>query len=273
MPLTLLSNFVALFARCLRCALCSLLFIGSVFVQQASYAQQPNHVELDRLTLQWSELEQQRSALEAQWLKREAVLKQQAQLLKVEREALQAVLAEDKTATDDVAQKRKDLLAQQITMEQEQQALEDVLGGQLKAALAIQYRLPPPLQASWQALLDEQSLDDPDNSKRLQLLLQLLSQLEDFESRIARHQTVMELEGQQIQVQQFYLGLSQGWYVDKAGRHAGYGFSSEEGWQWLPHQQLDDLEPQQLLRVLGMMQGQQQAELTALPVQIKGATP
>ena len=252
----------------LSCSVKPLVFLCVLLLTPISsaWAERPCPAELDRMTLQWSELEQQRSALEAQWLQREEVLKQQSQLLSVERKTLEAVLAEDQTLNDDVAQKRKQLLAQQIQMEKEQQALVDVLDGYLQAALDLQYRLPPPLQASWQTLIDEQSADEADNSKRLQLLLQLLAQLEDFEARIAQHQTVMTLGGQQIQVQQFYLGLSQGWYVDKAGRHAGYGYSSAEGWQWLPEDQSAAVDPQQLLRVLAMMHGQQQAELTPVSV-------
>lgn len=223
--------------------------------------------QLDRLMLQWSETEQQHSVLEAQWLKRRAILDQQLSLLDAEHKALTKALSQSHSS--EVEQKRAELLQLQIQMEREQTELANTLEGSLINISDLQYRLPPPLQDQWQETLAEITANKADTSKRLEGLLQLLSQLEDFDRRVALHQTVMNLDGTDVQVQQFYLGLSQGWYVDQGGHYAGYGFSSAQGWQWRPHEKVEGLNPDDLLTVVNILQNRAPANFIALPIYLE----
>ncbi|MFA7555643.1 MAG: DUF3450 family protein [Spongiibacteraceae bacterium] len=242
-----------------------------------SSAQQSLPAQLDRLCLQWQQTEQQRSQLESQWLKRQAILEQQLELLDIEQAAMHKTLNNDQQRTGDVEQKRSALLQQQINAEQNQQTLESNLASYFKNILELQHRLPPPLQQQWQNTLDNVNNNfdggnhTNDNNQQLEQVLQLLAQLENFENRIALNQTIMTIDNTEIQVQQFYLGLSQGWYIDNSGQYAGYGISTAQGWQWHNKDGIAGLNTDELLKVVAILNNQSMADFVELPVDLRGS--
>ena len=71
-------------------------------------------------------------------------------------------------------------------------------------------------------------MEDPllTGSEKLQLVLNLLSQLDDFQQKVTLHETVMTLaDGQEYLVKQVFLGLSHGWYVTADRGHAAAGIA------------------------------------------------
>jgi len=73
-------------------------------------------------------------------------------------------------------------------------------------------------------------------------LLATLEKLTNFQSRIAQHQTIMTIDdGGEILAQQYYLGLSQGWFLSSDGKTAGYGYSGENGWVWQQENKIVEL--------------------------------
>ncbi|MBL4827198.1 MAG: DUF3450 family protein, partial [Spongiibacteraceae bacterium] len=240
--------------------------LGLLFVSVTTLAEN-KPLEIDQLLIQWTQMEQQRSHIESQWRQRKDILTQQLVLLADEEKVLNDSLSENSDQRDDVEQQRFELLQQQTNMEQTQHELSKRLAVVVEQVLGFRHRLPPPLKDQWDQELDALTMEDIDSSEKLELLLQALSQLEDFENRIALHQSVMTVaDGVERKVQQFYLGLSQGWYVDAKGEYAGYGRSSAQGWQWLVHTQVEGLEPQVLKKVVTMLTQQQHAEFVSLPI-------
>ncbi len=226
--------------------------------------------QVDRLVSQWTDIEQQRSLIESQWRKRQAVLDQQIILFEAELNALQKALSEDSRQTSEVEQQRKQLVEEQIQAERDQAVLEAALVVDFAELKSLHGQLPPPLQQLWADRLSDVALVEADTSERLDLLLSLLTELENFDKRVALHEDIMLIDGQEVQVQQVYLGLSQAWYTDIGGRHAGYGFSSPLGWQWLAHGEVEGLAPKDVLELVRMLQNPGTARLLDLPLRLHG---
>jgi hypothetical protein len=191
--------------------------------------------EIDALTLQWTGLEHQKDLLQANWRTQKPVLEQQLSLLERETRELNEFLATFARQQDEVEQRRLELLEEQTRLEQEQAALERSLVQASLKLRALHSELPPPLLEAW-----TEELPGLDNllltpSEKLQLVLELLRQLDDFEQKITLHETVMTLaDGRDYSVTQVYLGLSHGWYVTADQRFAAEGMAGPGGWLWTP---------------------------------------
>ncbi|MBV1910646.1 MAG: DUF3450 domain-containing protein [Kangiellaceae bacterium] len=264
--------------------------------------------ELDNLVLQWTQLEQQHSELDNRWRENKPVLEQQLQLLSEEKKQLQSLLDQHTTAGDEVEKERFDLLQQQTEMEETQQRLEFGLAKISSTVVAMHKRLPPPLKQQWDADIrlltigQEPASTGPNNptvtnanvntniisnkssvlkqtksllsnSEKLDKLLSLLNKINQFEQRVALHQTTMQLTGSknqgetiEVQVDQVYLGTSQGWYISKDGRFWGAGNSGKQGWQW--RHQDTDVDVSELRQTVKMLTDPASATLVSLPINI-----
>lgn len=189
--------------------------------------------EIDALTLQWTRLEHQKDVLLANWRSGKPVLEQQLSLLERETRELTELVEASAHEQDEVEQKRLELLDEQTRLEQEQAALERSL---VQAALelgSLRPQLPPPLFEAWATELPR--LDEPllTATEKLQLVVELLGQLDDFEQKVTLNEAVMTLDdGREHLVKQVYLGLSHGWYVTEDRRFAAAGVAGPDGWRW-----------------------------------------
>ncbi len=210
-------------------------FLGILLFSITSFSADDPVRDIDRLTLQWTGLEHQKDILMTNWRKDKPVLEQQLSLLERESRKLSQFLKESSQKQGEVEQRRLELLEQQTHLEQEQTALEHTLkqaGTRLKALHA---QLPPPLFEGWKK--DLPRLEDPmlSGSEKLQLVLNLLGQLDDFQQKVTLNETAMTLEdGKEYLVKQVFLGLSHGWYVTADRSHAAAGMATPDGWKWTP---------------------------------------
>ena len=191
--------------------------------------------EVDALTLQWTRLERQKEVLLANWRMDRPILEQQLALLEREARELTELIEASSREQDDVEQRRLELLGEQTRLEQEQAALDRSLVQAARQLQSLHAQLPPPLVDAWAA--ERPRLDDPllTATEKLQLVIELLQQLDDFEQRVSLHQAVMTLDdGREHLVTQVYLGLSRGWYVTDDRRFAAAGMATPTGWQWKP---------------------------------------
>jgi hypothetical protein len=223
--------------------------------------------EIDALTLQWTGLEHQKDLLQANWRTDKPILEQQLSLLERETRELGEFLGTSSRLQDEVEQRRLELLEEQTRLEQEQAALERSLVQASLRLRSLRPRLPPPLLDAWAEELPR--LDDPllTASERLQLVLDLLGQLDDFEQKVTLHETVMTLaDGRDYFVQQVYLGLSHGWYVTADGRFAAAGTAGPEGWEWTA---VDDGGP--IAMIVGILERRVEPELVSVPLRLNAA--
>jgi hypothetical protein len=220
--------------------------------------------DIHQLTMQWTGLEHQKELLKTNWRKDKPVLEQQLSLLEHEASQLNQFLKESSQEQNEVEQRRLELLEQQTHLEQEQAALQYTLkqaGIRLKA-LSIQ--LPPPLREGWAEELPR--LEDTllTSSDKLQLVLNLLNQLDDFEQKVTLNETVMTLaDGKEYLVKQVFLGLSHGWYVTVDHSYAAAGTTSPDGWQWAPVKN-----GEQIARIISILERHANPELITIPLQL-----
>ncbi len=230
-----------------------------------SAADNDKAARLEALVSQWVGLERQADTLKAQWQQRELLMRQRIELLTLQKKNLQERLSDKTTAQTQVQEVRAQLLAKQGELEQHQAQLEQVLDGFQGTFTEIALRLPPPLQTQWQSLLS--SLNTARGSTgRLDLYLEMLSAVEQFEKQVSQHQDVLELNGRQVLVKQIYLGIGRGWYVSADGQYAGVGKPDSEGWQWQSRPGL----ALQIKNVLAVLDQPERAEL--LPLDLSDVT-
>jgi DNA repair exonuclease SbcCD ATPase subunit len=242
--------------------------LGALLGCSASLAADDPVSDIQSLTTQWTSLEHQQDLLRSNWRRDKPVLEQQLSLLQRESRELNDFLEQSQQEQGEVEQRRLELLEQQTQLEQEQAALERSLKQAAIRLKALQARLPPPLSEAWAEALPR--LDDPaqTSSERLQQILDLLGQLDDFEQKVTLNETVMTLaDGQEYLVKQIYLGLSHGWYVTADQQHAAAGTAGQDGWQWTP---VGDGAP--IARIVAILERRANPELVSVPLQLNGSS-
>jgi len=238
--------------------------LGSLFIPAISFAADDPVKDIHQLTLQWTGLEHQKDLLRANWRRDKPVLEQQLFLLERETRELNQLLKESAQEQDEVEQRRLELLEQQTRLEQEQAALERSLRQAAIRLKALHVQLPPPLWKGWDEELPR--LEDPllTSSEKLQLVLDLLSQLDDFQQKVTLHETVMTLaDGQEYLVKQIFLGLSHGWYVTADQSHAAAGMANLDGWQWTPV-----TDGERIARIIAILERRMNPALITIPLQL-----
>ncbi len=225
--------------------------------------------QIDELTTQWTTLQHQQDVLTSNWRLEKPVLEQQLDLLERESKGLSEVFEQSSKQQGQVEQRRLELLQQQTQLEQEQAATQSSLGRITAALHGLYPQLPPPLVLAWNQTLPK--LDEPTRtaSDKLQIALELLSKLSDFQQKLTLNETVMPLkDGQDYLVKQVYLGLSHGWYVTADLKHAAMGRADVNGWQWT-----DTDEAAAIAHMIGILERKQSPELVSLPATLTKAAP
>lgn len=230
----------------------------------------PSKVEkTDSLIQKWLAIEQQRNAMINDWHQQEPLLKQRLVLLKQEQVQLEKNLASSDDTDSEVEKKRSQLLESQNNMESGQALLEKSLIDYFQVIAQIQPQLPPPLFNTWQSKLSASEFSSADTTKKLNTLLELLEQLNDFEQRISHAQTALILptpEGEkEIMVQQLYIGLAQAWYVSLDGRLVGRGTPEASGWRW---QADNSVSGETVLSAIAMVERRSEAQFLQLPISL-----
>ena len=101
--------------------------------------------------------------------------------------------------------------------------------------------------------------------ERMQNIVGLLNQMEVFNNGIQVVTEVREIEGQNVSVEVFYIGLAKAYYVNQDRGVAGYGaVSKESGWIWREDPSL--VEP--ISRMIRVYKNEIPAEFVILPAEI-----
>jgi hypothetical protein len=238
--------------------------LGSLFIPMNSFAADDPVEDVHQLTLQWTGLEHQKDLLQKNWRRDKPVLEQQLSLLERETQELNRFLKESAQEQDEVEQRRLELIEQQTHLEHEQAALERSLRQAVLRLKALHLQLPPPLVEGWEEELPRLEESVLTNSEKLQLVLNLLSQLDDFEQKVTLHETVMTLaDGQEYLVKQVFLGLSHGWYVTADQSHAAAGMADPNGWQWTPV-----TDGKRIAQIIAILERRMNPELITIPLQL-----
>ena len=250
-------------------------FVLFAFFASSNVTAAPNKVEqTDSLIQKWLAIEQQRNAMINDWHQQEPLLKQRLSLLKQEQAQLEKDLATTSDNDSEVEKKRAELLKSQNNMESGQALLENSLVDYFQVIAEIQPQLPPPLFNAWQKKLSSAEFTTADTTKKLNTLLELLEQLNDFEQRISHAETALTLPTPQgekeIMVQQLYIGLAQAWYVSLDGNLVGRGIPEANGWRWQADNSVDG---ETILNAIAMIERRSEAQFLQLPISLKSPIP
>lgn len=243
--------------------LVSALVTACAFNASVACAQQV--AKADHMVEQWLSLERQNSSLESDWQAQKPLLTQRLALLEIEKKQLEALLNEKSTDSGEVEQKRLNLIQEQSDLENNQDKLTLGLHGLLAQISAMQNLLPPPLQQNW--WLESANLTESAQvSEQLQVALAQLNKLAEFDQRISVvQQTLVNPQGDNILVKQFYLGAGLAWFVSLDGSYAGTGQVTQNGWQWHFDNTLDSSE---ISRAIAIFEKQAEADFVQLPLKL-----
>jgi hypothetical protein len=222
-------------------------------------------------TEQWVKTRQLISEEKTEWEAEQQILRASRDLLKQQREALAAEIAEleeSNTASDD---ERRDLLLERGDYQRSGQALEERIRSLEEEVLDLAPRLPEPLQEKLELLLVQIPTDPakaaPPLGQRLMSVLGVLAQAEKFNGTATFVGETRAVGGdQKVQVRTLYSGLAQAVYVDSRGETAGIGRPGPEGWEFIDDPELAD----DVGRFLDIYEGNVDAiEFVQLPIEIR----
>ncbi len=185
----------------------------------------------------WVETRQLISKERSDWAEDREMLRSTRDLLKREKEALEAEVAEFEETATVADEERRQLLLQRGENQRASLALEEEIRHMEEQVLALAPRLPEPLQAKLEPLL-VQIPEDPEKTsqrlgQRLMNVLGILLQAEKFNTTATFVGETRATDGeQQVQVRTLYWGLGQAIYVDAQGRSAGVGRPGPDGWEF-----------------------------------------
>lgn len=258
------------------CSFLSLIIFSVSTYSISAYAE--NESTLNELMDQWLSLESQKGKLQRDWQARSQQLEQKHALFDTEIKTLKQVLKQSVNADNDVVQRRLLLITKQDKLEQEQIIVKNEMKKANDFVHSLLSRLPPPIQKQWQEkllLLTQKSIS---LSEKLERLLTLFQQVNEFNKRVAQHRSSMQIpnasgELQNLLVTQIYLGVGQGWYISDDGSYYGYGRSTSLGWYWWHGEEASaelgrKLNPNDLLDVSKTLQNPTSASFMTLPIKI-----
>lgn len=223
------------------------LVLGMVLATVASPSRGQEVAAFRAKAEQWVETRQLISEEKNEWEEDREMLGATRGLLRQQKEALQAEIAEleeSNTASDD---ERRDLLLARGDHQRASRALEERIRAMEEEVLALAPRLPAPLAEKLELLLVQIPKDPARTSltlgQRLMNVLGVLAQAERFNGTatfVGETRTVDESGGPKVQVRTLYWGLGQAVYVDARGRTAGIGRPGPEGWEFVNDPSLAD---------------------------------
>ncbi len=219
---------------------------------------------------QWVQARQLISRVEADAAASKELLLRTKMLHERELAALDEALGRVSTNSTQVASERakaeSELAVSQAALERARELVTTLE----KDVLALRPLLPEPLIDQARALLDRIP-QRPESAKtsvpeRLQAVVALLNEVDKF------HQSVAVVGGRradeagnEVSVETLYLGLGAAYFTDPAGRVAGVGIPSAEGWKWTLRSELGP----RIRDAIGVYRNTTPPEFVALPFRIQ----
>jgi hypothetical protein len=185
----------------------------------------------------WVETRQIISEEKSDWEVEQEILQASRDLLRQQKEALQAEITEMEESNTVADEERRDLLLERGELQRTSRALGEQIRAMEQEVFALAPQLPEPLQKKLKPLL-VQIPEDPDKTKpqlgqRLINVLGVLAQAEKFNGAATMVGETRAVNGdQKVQVRTLYWGLGQAVYVDAQGETAGIGRPGAEGWEF-----------------------------------------
>ncbi|HQW29773.1 MAG TPA: DUF3450 family protein [Verrucomicrobiales bacterium] len=194
----------------------------------------PGAVEVQSKLEQWVKTRQLISEEASDWATEKATLAQLNEVRKRESEQLDEFVKAAGQRVNEIAGKRAAFVKEESDLKAWRSELEKRLTELASQLAPLLPRFPPPLREKIEESLLRIESPDPDaplQNRTRDVLLVLQSYL-DFQNTFTVYSDVREIEGARREIDILYLGMTQAWYVDAEGKHSGYGYPTDTGWQW-----------------------------------------
>lgn len=183
---------------------------------------------------EWVRVKKQISTERAGWEADKQSLADLNELRTREIVSLQEIIDATGTRLTDAEKQRVELLAEEEALRGGRELLEARIARAEERLRGLIPRFPPPLlEEVGDAIARIESADaEVPLQDRYRDLLSVMGEVGHFDSSITVASELREIDGKRVEIDVLYLGMARAWYVDREGRHAGYGLPTEEGWRW-----------------------------------------
>jgi len=214
---------------------------------------------------EWVETEQAISREKSQWREERASLTTLLSILRAEEQTLNEEIALAQDITSRADEERLVLVEQLASYQEVSELLETQIADYERQLTIVESYLPQVLRSELEPRLNrlKQELSTYSLSERTQNVLNILAEIESFDSRIILASELITVDqGQSIEVRVLYLGLSKAFFVNESSTIAGYGSPSENGWQW----QRDESLSGSIVRAIDVYETRLTPQLVSLPL-------
>ena len=185
---------------------------------------------------EWVATEQLISEEREEWATQRELIQDRLALMHAELTELDEQLLAAEELTTQAGQVRGQLLAQEQAIDESLQKLTPQLVLMQHELARLRLLLPKALKDESEALfarLATQALDDnPNDMLSLQLILELLEKINEFNQNITLVTDLQQLpDGKIIEVEILYVGLGAAYFIDAKGNFPGRLVPSAKGWQ------------------------------------------
>ena len=227
-------------------------------------------IESMRDTLdRWVETRRIISEEQRDWALGRELLESRLDLLRRDIEGVQSKVAESERSIGEADRKRAELVARNDTLKAASGELAKVVADFETKTKDLVRRLPDPIREKVRPLSQRLPADPAASSLSLSVRFQnvvgILNEVNKFSREITVSSEVRRLsDGSSAEVTAVYIGLAQGYYVGAAGRIAGFGVASPEGWTWTA---ANDAAPS-IAKVVAILKNEAPAEFVKVPFQL-----
>ncbi len=217
----------------------------------------------------WVETRRVISEEQRDWALGRELLESRLDLLRRDIEGVQSKVAESERSIGEADRKRAELVARNDTLKAASGELAKVVADFETKTKDLVRRLPDPIREKVRPLSQRLPADPAASSLSLSVRFQnvvgILNEVNKFSREITVSSEVRRLsDGSSAEVTAVYIGLAQGYYVGAAGRIAGFGVASPEGWTWTA---ANDAAPS-IAKVVAILKNEAPAEFVKVPFQL-----
>ncbi|MEX2579984.1 MAG: DUF3450 family protein [Verrucomicrobiales bacterium] len=194
----------------------------------------PAASEVQAKLRQWVETRKAISAEKAEWEAEKATLAELNAVRERETDQLEDFVEAAGERVDELATQRGKFKEEEAELKTWRRRLEQRVEEFETRLRPLAGQFPPPLREQVEeALIRIESADPgvPLQNRARDVLLATKAWLE-FHGSITVDSELREIDGKKREIDVLYLGMTRAFYVDKSGRHGGYGAPSGDGWQW-----------------------------------------
>jgi hypothetical protein len=194
----------------------------------------PDAALLQKKTSEWIQTRRMIGEETAAWQEEKASLADLNAIRTKETAQLDEVVKAAGIRIEELGTKKAALTQEQTDLKAWRAKLEADLAKLEADLLPLLPRFPAPLREKIEESLirlESPEADQPLQNRARDLLL-VLQACTEFQNQLTIDSEVREIGGERREVEVLYLGLTQAWYVDAAGKHSGHGVPGDQGWTW-----------------------------------------